>query len=98
MIDEYLRYRIDASRQVEFISAYRAAAEPLMASPYCVRFDLSQCVEDPAEFILRIEWTSPEDHMERFRQSPEFRAFFVHIRPFLKDISEMRHYSRLIGG
>ena len=50
-----------------------------------------------AQFILRIEWTSAEDHMQKFRKSEEFRAFFAHIRPYLKDISEMRHYERVIG-
>ncbi|MBP1849999.1 putative quinol monooxygenase [Rhizobium halophytocola] len=95
MIVEYLRYEIDAARQAAFVSAYKAAETPLLASPYATSFDLCQCVEDPAHFILRIEWTSAEDHMQRFRASQDFRAFFAHIQPYLKDIREMRHYQRL---
>lgn len=97
MIVEYLRYEIDAGRQAEFVEAYRAGSEPLMASEYSKSFELCQCADDPAQFILRIEWTSAENHMQRFRGSDEFRAFFAHIKPYLKDIAEMRHYVRLIA-
>ena len=30
--------------------------------------------------------------MEGFRRSAEFRNFFSHIRPYVNDILEMRHY------
>lgn len=95
MIIEYLRYGIDAARQQQFISDYKAAAAPLLASPYATSFEISQCVDDPSQFILRIEWTSPEDHMQKFRGSSDFKAFFGHIRAYLGDIIEMRHYARL---
>lgn len=95
MIVEYLRYQIDAERQQKFISDYTLAAVPLMASEYSVSFDMCQCVDDPEQFILQIEWTSIEDHMERFRGSSEFKEFFAHIQPYLNDILEMRHYNRL---
>lgn len=96
MILEYLRYSVDADRADGFVDAYRKASEPLLASQYCKSFDLSRSVEDPSQFILRIEWSSADDHMQRFRKSEEFRAFFAHVKPFYEDIEEMRHYERLI--
>lgn len=96
MIVEYLRYAVDADRADDFVAAYDAASEPLLASPHCHGFDLCRCVEDPTRFILRIEWSSAEDHLRRFRGSEAFRAFFVHVKPFLQDIEEMRHYERLL--
>ena len=56
---------------------------------------MARCVEEPSEFILRIEWPSAEAHMQEFRGSPAFRAFFAHVRPFVGDIREMRHYEPL---
>ena len=94
MIVEYLRYEIDADRQAAFVAAYKAAEAPLLASPYATSFEICQCVDDPSQFILRIEWTSAEDHMQKFRGSDDFRAFFSHVQPYLKDIREMRHYER----
>jgi len=92
MIVEYLRYTIDDARQKQFIKDYAQASEPLRSSPYCESYEFCQCVEDPAQFIIRIQWTSAEDHLQGFRGSDEFRAFFPHIRPYLNDIDEMRHY------
>lgn len=96
MIVEYIRYTVDEARGQSFIDAYEKASEPLMASPYCTSFDLSRCVDDPTQFILRLEWTSADDHMQGFRKSDEFRRFFVLVKPFYDDIQEMRHYERLL--
>jgi heme-degrading monooxygenase HmoA len=93
MIVEYLRYTIPAEQQDAFIRDYAAAKEPLLRSPYALAFDMSRCAEDPSKFILRIEWSSAEDHMKRFRASEEFRVFFGHIRAYVGMIDEMRHYT-----
>jgi len=98
VILEYIRYEIPECQRTAFIAAYAAAKGPLMASPYSRGFDLCQCAEDPGQFILRIEWTSAEDHMEKFRGSAEFRAFFARIKPFVRNILEMRHYRRIDHG
>lgn len=92
MIVEYLRYTIPTDRQAGFIEAYRNAGEPLRQSPFCQAFEICQCVEDPGQFVVRIEWTSAEDHLEKFRKSEEFRRFFVFVRPYVGNIDEMRHY------
>lgn len=95
MIVEYTRYKIDAGRQKEFEKDYRKAGEALLASKHCLAYELTQCAEEVEWFVLRIEWDSEEGHMEGFRKSAEFREFFAHIRPYVRDIAEMRHYKRL---
>lgn len=92
MIVEYIRYSLAAERQSAFEAAYMQAQEFLATSQHCLSWELAQCVEESASYILRIEWDSQEGHMQGFRQSPEFRTFFAAIRPFLGDIKEMRHY------
>ena len=95
---EYIRYRIPPERAQDFITAYRAAAAPLLGSEYCMGYDLSQCVEEPDRWILRIRWTSVADHLEKFRRSASFRAFFAHIAPFVDQIEEMQHYVVELAG
>ncbi len=95
MIVEYLRYSIDAARQAAFISDYTNAAVPLQSSAYCQAYEFCQCVEDPSKFIIRIQWTSAEDHLNLFRKSTEFKEFFAHIKSYLDDIDEMRHYKHI---
>jgi heme-degrading monooxygenase HmoA len=96
MIIEYLRYSIPADQQAAFIKDYEAALVPLMRSPYAKGFDLSQCVDDPTQFILRLEWNSADDHLQEFRKSFEFQEFFGHIRQYVSAINEMRHYAQLL--
>jgi len=93
MIVEYVRYTVDAARAEAFEAAYGQAAASLDASPHCLAYDLSRCVEAPESYVLRIEWDSAEGHMQGFRRGPEFGAFFAAIRPYVGDITEMRHYA-----
>ena len=92
MIVEYIRYKIADDRRSDFEDAYRRADAALVASPNCLRYELSRCVEDPSYYILRIEWDSIDGHMQGFRRSPEFREFYKPVRPYVGNIEQMRHY------
>lgn len=93
MVVEYIRYRIEPERQTEFEKAYGRAEASLGASKHCTSYELSQGVEEPQNYVLRIEWDSVEGHENGFRQSAEFGAFLGEIKPFVGDIQEMRHYA-----
>jgi len=93
MIIEYIRYDLASHQPEEFISAYTIAADALRAAPECRAFELSRCEEAPRSFILRIEWQSTQDHLEKFRKGPNFPTFLAAIKPFIGEIAEMRHYS-----
>jgi quinol monooxygenase YgiN len=92
MIVEYIRYRIPEDRSAAFFAAYEAAEPSLRASPHCLGYELSRCVEAPESHILRIRWDSLAGHLQGFRASPEFRPFLRAVQPFIGDIEEMRHY------
>ncbi|GII88304.1 hypothetical protein Ssi03_62940 [Sphaerisporangium siamense] len=92
MIVEYIRYRVPDGD--EFEASYRRAAAHLARAPQCVDYELSRCVEEPGSYILRITWTSAQDHLEGFRRSALFQDFFAEIRPYVDRIEEMRHYER----
>lgn len=92
MTVEYIRYSVDANRHHEFLAAYDKASEQLDNSSHCLGYELTQCEEAPDSFILRIEWTSTEDHLNGFRKSADFTTFLKHVRPFFNDIQEMNHY------
>jgi len=92
MIVEYTRYKIDEPRRAAFLDGYRKAAESLGAAKNCQAYELTQCSEDEACFVLRLEWDSLEGHLKGFRNSAEFKSFFALVRPYVNDIEEMRHY------
>lgn len=95
MIVEYTRYKIDEKRRGTFEADYRRGGASLEASTHCLAYELSHCTEDRDYYVLRIEWDSEEGHLKGFRSSPEFKAFFAAVQPYVKDIEEMRHYAVL---
>jgi len=92
MIPEILRYRIAAARADAFERDYAAAGDALRRSPHCLGFELLRSDKDPELYLLTIHWDSADGHLQGFRQSPEFRDFFAHIKPYLADLLEMEHY------
>ena len=92
MIVEYIRYALTAHSGEELVAGYEAAQAHLAAAPEAVAWELTRCAEDPSQFILRIEWTSAEDHLTGFRKGAQFPPFLAAIRPFVGEIAEMRHY------
>ncbi|GAA2274798.1 hypothetical protein GCM10010415_47770 [Streptomyces atrovirens] len=89
---EYVRYRIAPDDQQAFEKAYAKASDALATAPECIDYELSHCQEEPDRYVLRIRWTSVEDHLQGFREGEHFPAFFAAIRPYVTAIEEMRHY------
>ena len=94
MTVEYIRYALTDHRPDELVAAYSEAARHLKDAPECLGFELTQCAQDAAQFILRIDWVSAEAHMGGFRRGPNFPPFLALIRPFVPEITEMRHYEK----
>jgi quinol monooxygenase YgiN len=100
MIVEYIRYKLNKlaedsheSLLSNFEAAYRTASSYLDASPHCLGYELSRCVEEQDRYILRIEWDSLEGHLTGFRRAPEFAPFLAAIKPYISQIEEMQHYA-----
>lgn len=94
MIIEYIRYRVPTDRHGEFEAAWAQARTALDAAPECLTYEVAHGVEEPEHYIVRIQWSSLEDHEQGFRGSEAFGAFFAHVKPFFEQIEEMRHYER----
>lgn len=92
MITEVIRYRVEAGQEEAFREAYQRAGELLDRSPDCQGYDILQGIEEPQRFVVLIRWTSVERHLEGFRKSADFPAFFVAVKPFFESIEEMKHY------
>ena len=89
---EYIRYKVTGEQRQSFIDTYKDASKELDESEFCIAYELSECEEEVGQFILRIEWTSTDDHMKEFRKSQLFPSFFAKVKPYFNNIQEMRHY------
>jgi heme-degrading monooxygenase HmoA len=89
---EIIRYTIVEEQRGMFEEAYRKAGVVLQSSPYCLGYEIIRGIDEPQRYIVRIHWTSKEDHLQGFRQSKEFGSFFNLVKPFYSNIDEMKHY------
>ena len=92
MVVEYIRYRIPTEQGKSFAAAYARAASVLDADEHCLGYEVSQGVEEPENWVVRITWDSLEGHEQGFRAAPHFADFFAAVRPFFNAIQEMKHY------
>jgi len=92
MVVEYIRYRVPQDRGEEFERSCSEAQQVLREAPQCERYEVSRGVEEPENFVVRIEWTSVEEHEHDFRGSAAFGRCFAAVKPFFEQIEEMRHY------
>lgn len=92
MITEVIRYKISPEEAERFEESYRKAEAILQKSPYCLGYQLLRGVEQPENWILLLQWDSVTGHEEGFRKEASFRDFLELVRPFLKQIEEMKHY------
>ena len=92
MITEYIRYTLANHEPAALIAAYVEAGRHLAAASECIAYELTQCIDDEKNFILRIHWTSAPAHLQGFRGGEHFPPFLAAIQPFITEIAEMRHY------
>jgi quinol monooxygenase YgiN len=89
---EIIRYTITADQHSSFEEAYKKAGKLLEESAFCLAYQLIHGEEEPDHYIVIIDWKSTQDHMNGFRQSPQFMPFFTLVKPFYNNIEEMKHY------
>lgn len=93
MIIEYLRYQLKNEADCAgFEHAYLQAMALLRRSPHCLGIEMSQCMDAPTDYIVRINWDSVSGHLDGFRKSRDFPEFLALVRPFIPLMPEMRHY------
>lgn len=97
MIVEYVRYQLSPEDRADFEATYRQVGPLLTASPHCLRWELRKSVEQPADYVVRIEWDTLEGHEVGFRESPEYQAFFQALSVFSASRQEMAHFEQLQG-
>ena len=89
---EIIRYTIPLQQREEFMLNYGKACKVLQESPYCLGYEIIQGSDEPEHYIVRIHWSSVEDHLNKFRKSKEFGSFFALVKPYFNAIEEMKHY------
>jgi quinol monooxygenase YgiN len=96
MIHEIARITIDPARAAAFEAAVAECAPLFRAAHGCRAMRLEREIEEPARYLLRVQWDSVEDHMVHFRESADFQIWRAKAGPFFAEPPVVFH-SETVG-
>ena len=92
MIIETAKLTIDPTKANAFETAVAGGASLFRTAKGCRAMRLEREIETPANYLLRVEWESIEDHMVHFRQSDAFQVWRSAAGPFFVAPPEVVHH------
>jgi heme-degrading monooxygenase HmoA len=95
MITEIAVFQAVPGKEESFAQGVRAAIKVIERDPGCRSVAVQRCIEDPARFVLVVQWVSLEAHTEGFRKSPSFAVYRSHINGLFLDNPVVHHYEAL---
>lgn len=91
MIVEHAELTVDPDRIAEFEEAFAEARAYAAGARGFQDLQLWHSVETPGRYRLLIRWGSVADHMEGFRDSPDFERWRALLSPFYAASPQVDH-------
>lgn len=101
MILEVARITVAAGMEATFEKAVGEAAPLFERARGCRSMTLRRSVEEPACYVLMVEWDTLEDHTVHFRESDDFQTWRKLVGHCLAEPPDVEHLSvtgRYFGG
>jgi heme-degrading monooxygenase HmoA len=96
MILELADIQIQPGREAEFDAAIQRGVREIIAhAKGFLGWQVHKGVESPQRYVLQIRWESLEDHMQGFRNSPDFTAWRELVGPFFARAPQVEHFELL---
>jgi heme-degrading monooxygenase HmoA len=95
VVIERVEFAVFAGREDEFEEAMRGGIALLKGAAGCASVTLARGVEEPARYLLMLQWRSIEDHMA-FTTTGEFARFRQMASPFFAEAPSRLHFAPVI--
>lgn len=93
MILERAAITVQEGQQEAFEAAFATARQLLEGAEGCASVQLVRGIETPTSYLLLVIWRRLEDHLEGFRNSPDFGAWRGLVGPFFASPPEVEHFA-----
>ncbi len=93
MILERAAITVRDGEQEAFEAAFATARQLLDRSPGCASVQLVRGIETPTSYLLLVVWHRLEDHLDGFRNSPDFGQWRGLVGPFFAVPPEVEHFA-----
>lgn len=97
MILEVAILNVEPGREGEFEEAFGKAQAIISSMGGYVSHQLQRCIEEPARYLLLVNWQTLEDHTVGFRQSAQYQEWRALLHHFYDPFPEVQHYQVVFG-
>jgi heme-degrading monooxygenase HmoA len=92
MILEVAILDVIPGQESNFQRSFSEAQDILSSMPGYISHELKRCIENPARFILLVNWENLEDHTVGFRHSPQYQEWKTLLHHYYDPFPEVEHY------
>ncbi|WP_113637963.1 antibiotic biosynthesis monooxygenase family protein [Nubsella zeaxanthinifaciens] len=97
MILEVAILNVIPTLTAEFEVAFSKAEQIIAGMHGYISHQLQKCIEDPAKYILLVNWTDLEAHTIGFRRSAEYQEWKALLHHFYDPFPTVEHYEKIQG-
>ncbi len=95
MILEVVILNVIPNLTAEFEAAFAKAERIIASMEGYISHQLQKCIEEPAKYILLVNWTDLEAHTIGFRGSEEYQEWKALLHHFYDPFPTVEHYEPL---
>ena len=97
MILEVAILDVKPNFEQEFENSFQEAESIIIAMNGYISHQLSRCLERSNRYILLVNWNTLEDHIEGFRESPEYQQWKKLLHHYYEPFPNVEHYEYVMG-
>ena len=92
MILEVAILNVKPGQERAFEAAFGRAQTIIASMPGYVSHQLQRCLEQPARYLLLVNWATLEDHTVGFRTSAQYQEWRALLHHFYDPFPDVQHY------
>ena len=92
MILEVAILNVTPGQEREFEAAFDRAQGIIVSMPGYLSHQLQKCLEEPARYVLLVNWEALEDHTIGFRESAKYQEWRQLLHHFYDPFPQVQHY------
>ena len=97
MVTEFAEIEVKPGSEAAFIAGVEASRPVFLGFPGCHGVALHRSLESPSHFVLMVQWGSVADHMEKFRNAPEFQTWRGNVGAYFAGAPKVWHSETVVG-
>jgi heme-degrading monooxygenase HmoA len=92
MITEHAVLPVIPGQEAEFMETMDRARAIIASAPGFISLRVGRCIEQPANFLLLVEWETLEAHTQGFRNSEAYQEWRALLHHFYDPFPVVEHF------